>query len=303
VTLVPGSVDFGTVAQGAQPNSQSVAVTNSGNAALTISSVLLGGANPGDFSMTNNCTSSPIQVQAKCSISITFSPQAQGQRSATIKLTDDAADSPQTINVTGNVASAFQLTPARSGATSATVSAGQTAQYALQISPGPGFTGNISLTCSGAPVGAACTITPGTITVTNSNAVPFSVSVGTSGSAIVRPDTGGGRSHGFVGLQSALELVSVGFAVFLVWSLARAREARFPAGSVAYQLSAVALLCFLSVGVSGCGGGSTTAQVTPASPPTNPQPVVTPPGTSSLTVTATSGNLPVQTIVLSLTVQ
>ena len=303
VTLVPGSLDFGTIAQGAQPSSQSVTLTNSGTAALTVSSVLLGGANPGDFSMTNNCTSAPVQMQESCSINVTFSPQAQGQRTATITLTDDAANSPQTINVTGNVASPFQLSAGSSGNTSATISAGQTAQYALQITPGPGFTGNISVTCSGAPVGAACTITPGTITVTNSNAVPISVSVTTSGSATALPAPGGDRPPVLFEVQGAVEVVLLAFGLFWIWRLGRIQRRRAPIGHVALQLSAVAAFSCLLMGIFGCGGGSTTAQVTPAPPPTNPQPVVTPPGSTSLTVTASSGNLPPQTIILTLTVQ
>ena len=303
VTLVPGSLDFGTVAQGAQPSSQSVTLTNSGTAALTVSSVLLGGGNPGDFSMSNNCTSAPVQVQTSCSINVTFSPQAQGQRTATITLTDDAANSPQTINVMGNVASPFQISPGSAGNTSATVSAGQTAQYALQITPGPGFTGSISLTCSGAPVGAVCTIAPGTIVVTNSNVVPISVSVTTSGSATALPLIGSDGPLVRLKTQSAAEPVLLIFGLFWIWRFGRTQWGRVPIRHVALQLLAVAAFCYLLGGISGCGGGSATVQVTPAPPPTNPQPIVTPPGTSSLTLTATSGSLPPQVITLTLTVQ
>jgi hypothetical protein len=80
-------------------------------------------------------------MQGSCSISVNFVPQSEGQRSASIVVTDDAANSPQSIALSGDLASPFQLAAAPAGSTSATVSAGQTANYALQLMPGPGYTG------------------------------------------------------------------------------------------------------------------------------------------------------------------
>jgi hypothetical protein len=77
-----------------------VTVTNTGTAALTISSVAAAGANPGDFTNSNTCTAA-ISPQGTCTISVTFVPTASGQRAETLTLTDNAATSPQVINVTG----------------------------------------------------------------------------------------------------------------------------------------------------------------------------------------------------------
>jgi len=60
---------------------------------------------------------------------------------------------------------------------------------------------------------------------------------------------------------------------------------------------AMLILILLVAGVSGCGGGSRS--VTPTPPP---QIQVTPKGTYTITVSATSGNLPQQIISLTLTV-
>jgi hypothetical protein len=150
VTLTPGSLDFGTVAEGVSIAAKSIQVTNSGTSTLHVSAVALSGSNPGDFSQNNTCVASPVAVQGSCSITVNFVAQSEGQRSASIVLTDDAANSPQSIALTGDLASPFQLTAAPAGSTSATVSAGRTANYALQLIPGPDYTGNVALSCSGA---------------------------------------------------------------------------------------------------------------------------------------------------------
>lgn len=56
VSVTPNPVSFPTITQGTTSNPIMIAVTNSGNATLNISSVVLGGNNPGDFSMTSGCS-------------------------------------------------------------------------------------------------------------------------------------------------------------------------------------------------------------------------------------------------------
>jgi hypothetical protein len=109
VTLAPsGGVSFGSELVGTTSGSQPVTLTNSGTAALSISSIALTGANPGDFAQTNNCPGAPstVAVGSSCSISVTFTPSAAGTRSANVTVTDDAADSPQTEALTGTGGSA-----------------------------------------------------------------------------------------------------------------------------------------------------------------------------------------------------
>ena len=100
VTLTPGSLTFPTTNQGSTSAAQTVTVTNSGTATLHVTSVLLTGANPGDFGLVSGCTGA-YAVNGTCSISVTFSPQAAGQRLAGIVISDDAPDSPQTVQLSG----------------------------------------------------------------------------------------------------------------------------------------------------------------------------------------------------------
>src|ERR1043166_5296906 len=186
-TISPANLDFGTVLEGATVAAKSVQVTNSGSNTLHVSGVAMSGSNPGDFSQTNTCIAAAVATQASCSITVNFKPVAEGQRSASLVLTDDAANSPQSIPVTGSLVSPFQITTAPSGSTSANVPAGQPAQYALQLEPGSGYTGTVTVTCSGAPPGAGCSANPATITVSNGTAIPFEVTVTTSSNAFVAP--------------------------------------------------------------------------------------------------------------------
>jgi hypothetical protein len=111
VTVTPDPISFPTTTQGTTSSLIQVSVTNSGNATLHISSVVLGGNNPGDFSMTNLC-SGPYAANAGCTITVTFTPLAAGQRSAVISITDDASNSPQSIPVSGMATAAPSTAPA-----------------------------------------------------------------------------------------------------------------------------------------------------------------------------------------------
>jgi hypothetical protein len=110
-TISPNPVTFPATTLGFSSSPIVVSVTDSGTGALHISSVAIGGSNPGDFTNTNTC-SGIVASQDSCTISVTFKPTASGQRSETITLIDNAADSPQVINVTGTAnAIAITLTP------------------------------------------------------------------------------------------------------------------------------------------------------------------------------------------------
>jgi len=97
--LSPSSLTFGSQAVGTTSSPQTITLTNSGTAALVITSI---GA-LGDFAVSNNCGTS-LAAGASCSITVVFSPQITGTRSGSITLTDSAANSPQTIALTGTAA-------------------------------------------------------------------------------------------------------------------------------------------------------------------------------------------------------
>src|SRR4029077_10522043 len=111
VTLIPGKISFPLITQGTTGIPLSVNVKSSGTANLNIFSVALGGADPSEFILSNGCAGS-IAVNASCTASVTFSPLGTGQRTASVTISDDAPNSPQTVELLGMAAPAFTITPA-----------------------------------------------------------------------------------------------------------------------------------------------------------------------------------------------
>jgi hypothetical protein len=82
---------------------QTVTLTNSGTAALSVTSIALGGTNGVNFSETNNCGAS-VAAGAYCTITVTFTPTAIGPYTATLTITDNnngVPGSTQTVSLSG----------------------------------------------------------------------------------------------------------------------------------------------------------------------------------------------------------
>jgi hypothetical protein len=108
VVLSTVTLTFPPQVVGTTSTAQSVSMSNTGGSPLIISSV----ATTGDFAETNSCGSS-LAAGSKCTISVTFSPTANGNRYGTVTITDNAPNSPQTITVsgTGGPAPSVTLSP------------------------------------------------------------------------------------------------------------------------------------------------------------------------------------------------
>jgi hypothetical protein len=185
-----------------------------------------------------------------------------------------------TSNAVSFAVTDFSIAVASGGSATATVTAGQAATYNLQVTPSNGFTGTVTLTCSGAPNLATCTPAPSSPSV-NGTVTPFNVNVTTTapsiaGLLVTGPTTSPlSRSIGaLLGVAMLMVLAGAAFAT------------RRPQRALAPVLAAIALAL-----LSGCGGGS--VNTTPIGG--------TPKGTYMLTVTGTSGGVN-RTISLTLTV-
>src|SRR3989441_899360 len=104
VTLAPTNLAFGTQRLSTTSPAQTVTLTNSGTATLSITSIALAGSNPGDFAIAagTTCTNGATVVAgASCLLNLTFTPTAASARTATVTITDDAPGSPQSVSLTG----------------------------------------------------------------------------------------------------------------------------------------------------------------------------------------------------------
>ena len=100
VSLSTNQLTFSTQGAGTNSSPQTVTLTNSGDGVLIITSITAGG----DFHESNHCGSS-LNAGANCSILVTFSPRTSGARTGTLTVVDNAAGSPQTVNLSGTGAS------------------------------------------------------------------------------------------------------------------------------------------------------------------------------------------------------
>jgi hypothetical protein len=96
IQVSPSSLTFAAQAVGSTSPAQNLTVTNTGSAALSITSI----AASGDFSQTNTCGTS-LAAGANCAVSVRFTPTSSGARSGAITLTDNASGSPQSVTLTG----------------------------------------------------------------------------------------------------------------------------------------------------------------------------------------------------------
>ena len=92
---------------------QTVTVTNVGSAAVnfTGSGITIAGPNPSDFTISNNTCGAALAGNAQCTISVEFTPTADGIRIAALVLNDDSGASPQTVSL-GGAATDVSLSPA-----------------------------------------------------------------------------------------------------------------------------------------------------------------------------------------------
>jgi Abnormal spindle-like microcephaly-assoc'd, ASPM-SPD-2-Hydin/Cep192 domain 4/HYDIN/CFA65/VesB-like, Ig-like domain len=197
-TIGVTTLSFSPTFVGNTSASMAVGVTNSGTVALTISSI----TTTAQFSQTNTCGSS-LAAGGHCVITATFAPTALGAQTGTMTLTDNASDSPQTINLKGSglapahasvasVTFAKQALNTTSAATVVTITNSETT--ALGIS-GISTTGDFAQTntCPASMAGsstctASVTFKPtaagtrtGALTVTTSVGYSFSVTLSGTG--------------------------------------------------------------------------------------------------------------------------
>ena len=115
ITFTPASVSFTNQTVNTTSGTQTVTLSNTGSAALTISSIAVTGANASDFAETNNCPAS-LAAGSTCEILVTFTPASVASFSAAVSVSDNATGSPQSVVLTGTGTAApapvAALTPA-----------------------------------------------------------------------------------------------------------------------------------------------------------------------------------------------
>jgi hypothetical protein len=226
---------------GTTTTAQTATLKNTGNAALTISGITLGGTNATDFAQTNTCGAT-LAAGATCSISVTFTPASAASFIATISIADNAAGSPQTVTLNGTgTAPPTPTYTVTSTTTAQTVQPGGTAVYTITVTAQNGtFPNAVTLAASGLPTGATATFNPASITPgssSGSSQLSIQTAAATTTAAV------GGRGSGWPIAATVLPLFGL---------LLATRKAR-------KHWMTLCILLLASFGaatvLSGCGGG------------------------------------------------
>ncbi|HEV2494042.1 MAG TPA: SBBP repeat-containing protein [Terriglobia bacterium] len=168
----------------------------------------------------------------------------------------------------------FSIGAASGSSTSATVTAGQTATYNLELVSSGNFSGTVSLACSGTVPAGTCSVSPASVAPTGSGSTSFTASVTTMtrGAAYLRLPPA-------PLWPSPLARSPLTWLFCLLALAILAGCAVLPRRRVAPALVLVLILAGISVS---CGGGGSSGGP--------PPPPGTTAGTYSLTVSGTSGN-------------
>jgi hypothetical protein len=97
------ALKFGHVPLGTTTATKSVTLTNTGSAAMKISAISVGGANPGDFvGLSQTCTAlASLGPDESCGAQIAFRPTATGVRQARLTIEDTAPGHPHHVDLQG----------------------------------------------------------------------------------------------------------------------------------------------------------------------------------------------------------
>ena len=192
LSSTPASIDFGNVSVGSNAT-QSVTLTNSGTAMVTVSQAKISGS---AFAVTQGTPLSSIPAGQSASLQIRFAPSSAGNLTGSLTVTSNASNSPTTVALSGTgaaVTSQLSATPSSLSFGSVNVGASSFLGLALKNS------GNSNVTISGVTttgsgygasgVAANTTLTPGQTATLNVTFAPTAAG-NVAGSVSVTSDAG-----------------------------------------------------------------------------------------------------------------
>lgn len=116
ISITPSSLDFGDQVVKRASKPQRLTVTNTGGKELYINSVVIGGDDKDDFVVSHDtCTGTAVKPQRSCVVDVIFTPTATEKKKAVLTFTDNAADSPQNVQVEGNGINSVDVPPRKPG--------------------------------------------------------------------------------------------------------------------------------------------------------------------------------------------
>lgn len=176
--VTPASYTFNSQVLNSSSTPETITLTNTGNANLSLARVTV----TGDFTLTNNCGTT-LAAGANCMVSVTFTPTAAGTRTGTVSFSDNAAQSPQIVSLSGSGVTAGQLVDSPSSIAFGNVTIGQIASQTVTITNTSGQKISVtSVSTGGAGIGVSGISTPFTLSPNQSSTFAVTFAPSSSGS-------------------------------------------------------------------------------------------------------------------------
>jgi hypothetical protein len=117
------SLSFSTQPQSTLSAPQTVTVTNTGGGELVVTGLTFTGPDASDFLITSDGCLGSIALGGTCTVGVSFAPQGQGARTATLRLASNDPSTPLSVSLSGT---GGQLPTGPTGPTGATGATGPT---------------------------------------------------------------------------------------------------------------------------------------------------------------------------------
>jgi hypothetical protein len=158
VALSANAIDFGALVAGVASPAKTITVNNTGQAALTFSSIAVGGANANVFTLGGTCaTGTSVPAGGSCTVTVTATASANGAFSGNLSLASNASNGAVSVALSGTVAApapAVTANPSAVAFGTQTIGAPAATQTVTLAN-----TGNVALTLNGIAVSGASAVT------------------------------------------------------------------------------------------------------------------------------------------------
>ena len=188
-----GALAFGNQLRGSVSAALPMTLSNTGNAEMVFTNVLINGTNPSDFSIDPNTTSciltqgSVLQPEQNCKIGILFKPAVSGARYANLTFLDNTVTNSNVVQLSGVGTLPSPTMAITAPASGATETSGTAFPFTVTVtsttSPAP--TGTVKFSVNGTAVGGPVALTSGAASISLKETTTGSVTL----SAVYSGDT------------------------------------------------------------------------------------------------------------------
>ena len=158
VQLQPASLSFSPTGVGTTSGAQTMTVTNASTVALSDLALTISNG----FQLASDTCTTSLAPGASCTVGVVFAPAGAGQQTGNLTVASSMLASNIQAPLSGM---GTDFTVSLSGSSSQTVASGQTASYALVLTPMSGSSATFTFQCGSLPANAACVFNPASETV------------------------------------------------------------------------------------------------------------------------------------------